>query len=265
MSKHTPILSPRDLLKKTSKARLEDFKSFTIKHPLLLQALDELCSAILDPIPGSIIFLFGLTGVGKTTLLEYLCMKLTELLHDELKEDKGRIPVVKVQLDSPLPGKFDWKDYFRNLLVEMNEPLINRKLNMGQWPIQHVDTVVNETDLILNNLNSASGMRFSAIQALLQRKPLAVLVDDAQHFGAVGSGRKLIDQTNIIKSMADKSRATHVLSGTYELVPLRNLNGQLSRRSTDIYFKRYRADNEPQRQQFISVLYTFQQRLPLGV
>jgi Cdc6-like AAA superfamily ATPase len=235
MSKHIPTTFPRGLLEKSSKERLKYFIDFTAKHPLLTEAYEELWSSILDAIPGSIIFLFGLTGVGKTTLLERIFMKLTERLLDELTEDKGRIPVVRVQLNAPLPGKSEWDDYFKNLLTEMKEPLINRKINMGRWPIQDVNTVNIEKGLT-SKLSSETGVRFSAIQTLAQRNPLAVLVDDAQHFGAIGPGRKLINQLNIIKSMADRSKVKHVLSGTYELLPLRNLNGQLSRRSIDIYF-----------------------------
>ena len=107
-------------------------------------------------------------------------------------------------------------------------------------------------------------MRFAAEQTLRRRRPLAVLLDDAQYFGIISSGRKLLDQLNIIKSLASKSLTTHVLGGTYELIPLRNLNGQLSRRSIDIHFSRYHADNETQRQEFINALYTFQQHLPLA-
>jgi hypothetical protein len=106
-------------------------------------------------------------------------------------------------------------------------------------------------------------MRVAAMQALKNRKPLAVLVDSAQHFGQIGSGRKYLDQLNIIKSMAEKSRVTHVMAGTYELLPFRNLNGQLSRRSIDVHFGRYHADDATQLNEFKNVLFTFQQHLPL--
>jgi hypothetical protein len=93
---------------------------------------------------------------------------------------------------------------------------------------------------------------------------MAVLIDDAQHFGIISSGRRLLDQLNTIKSLADKSEITHVLCGTYEIIPLRNLNGQLSRRSIDINFARYKADDETHREEFINVLNTFQHHLPLA-
>jgi len=38
--------------------------------------------------------------------------------------------------------------------------------------------------------------------------------------------------------MANQTKIVHVLLGTYELLALRNLSGQLSRRSLDIHFCR---------------------------
>jgi hypothetical protein len=50
--------------------------------------------------------------------------------------------------------------------------------------------------------------------------------------------------------------------GTYELMALRNLSGQLSRRSIDIHLPRYGTSKEDIKN-FQSVLWTFQKHLPL--
>jgi AAA domain len=124
---------------------------------------------------------------------------------------------------------------------------------------------LSESDLQLTSSEERSTrvIRIATEQTLTRRRPAAILLDDAQHFGITSSGHRLINQLNVLKSLADKSGITHVLCGTYELIPLRNLNGQLSRRSIDIHFGRYHAEQESHRQQFINVLYTFQERLPL--
>ena len=75
---------------------------------------------------------------------------------------------------------------------------------------------------------------------------------------------KLQDQSDSIKSRsANLTKTVHVLVGTYELLPFRNLSGQLSRRSVDIHFPRYRADRREDYLAFQSVLFTFQRHLPL--
>jgi hypothetical protein len=59
------------------------------------------------------------------------------------------------------------------------------------------------------------------------------------------------------------SKTVHVLVGTYDLLVFRNLSAQLSRRSIDIHFSRYRAANEADMRAFRSVLWSFQRNVPL--
>jgi energy-coupling factor transporter ATP-binding protein EcfA2 len=263
---HSLSTFPRHLLAASNKERLEYFRAFTIKHPLLSRAHEELWCAIRDSNPGSIIFIYGPTGVGKTTLLERMEKQVKEMLLPELKKDCERIPIVRMQLLAPSIGIFDWKDYFQRLLLKFGEPLIAHKLDRSRW-IQPPDPLLkaeNSMGLISYDKSSIRPIRFASERTLQHRRPVAVLIDDAQHFGIISSGRKLLDQLNTIKSLADESKVIHVLSGTYELIPLRNLNGQLSRRSIDIHFGRYHANNEKHRYEFINILYTFQQHLPLA-
>jgi hypothetical protein len=51
------------------------------------------------------------------------------------------------------------------------------------------------------------------------------------------------DQLDSIKSLASSTEIPIVLIGTYELLALRNLSAQLSRRSVDVHFRRYRAEH----------------------
>lgn len=266
MTRRAQNAFPRHLLNEAGNTRLRYFKELTVRHPRLSSAYDELWSAIRDSNPGSIIFLLGPTGVGKSTLLEKLESRLTGAVLSELDEDIERLPVVKVQLLAPILGSFDWKDYFKELLTEMEEPLNDFKEDMEGLQESRLSShkgFRSNRRLLDDNRAGVRPLRFASFQTLKHRRPLAVLIDDAQHFGIVSSGRKLLDQLNAIKTQGDKSLITHVLCGTYELTPLRNLNGQLSRRSFDIHFRRYLAEDEVQRDEFINVLYTFQQHLPL--
>jgi AAA domain len=253
---------PRELLHQPSSARLAYFRALTIGHPLLLRVYDDLRLAIRDSAQGSIIMVQGPAGVGKTTLLQRVEKDLKERLAPDLAQDVERLPVVRIDAIAPESGSFNWKDYFRRLLIALEEPesLIDRKV----IPNQSGATFQSGALRLISRENAVSSrLRHAVEQTLRRRRPLAVLVDDAQHLAIMGSGRKLLDQINTIKSIANLSQITHVLTGTYELMTLRHLNGQLSRRSVDIEFNRYLSDNSEHREAFINCLWTFQQHLPL--
>ena len=92
-----------------------------------------------------------------------------------------------------------------------------------------------------------------------------VPVDEAQHLLKLASGVKLIDQLDWLKSMTNTTGALHILTGTYELLPLRNLNGQAARRGLEIHFPRYQFQPEPDQLAFQRNLLTLLQQISLNV
>lgn len=250
---------PRELLERSPAERRTYFNNFTALHPMLGETYKALRQAICNAMPGAIIMVYGPTGVGKTTLLEGLNRHLTETVLAEMEEDRGRFPVIYTRTVGTEKDKFEWKDFFRRLLIELEEPAVDRKVDMQKWEHHEFNR-----RLIDDHKTSGSQFRYAAEQALKHRRPLALLVDEAQHIGIVGSGQKLLNQLNVLKSMADTTEIPHVLCGTYELLPFRNLNGQLSRRSFDIHFPRYHVDVPEQREAFDNVLWTFQHHIPVA-
>jgi len=250
---------PQELLNQPPAARLSYFKVFTMAHPLLKEAYEKLRSVIREPTGTSLVFVTGPAGVGKTTLRLRLVQKLTEEALPTLATTPGRIPVVGIEAIGPDSVNWNWKDYYRRLLSALDEPLLGSKVKPDPW----VDPMGRKVSLPPLPNEVAPALRQSVELALRHRQPLAVFIDEAQHMSRIASGRKLQDQLDCIKSLANMTRTVHVLVGSYELLAFRNLSGQLSRRSIDVHFRRYRADSASDVQAFLNVLHTFERHLPL--
>lgn len=254
-----PEAFPHELLQRSASERLAYFRSYTVAHPLLKTVSDALRQAIQEPGGASLIFVVGPTGVGKTTLRLRIEQELKQRFLAVGESGLGRIPVVGFEAAAPDSGNFSWKDYYRRALRALEEPLIDYKLDYpmsdpargraGEWTV--AARVCNPE------------LRQALEQALHHRRPAAVLIDEAQHFTKMASGRRLSDQLDCLKSMASLTGRVHVLIGTYELLPCRNLSAQLSRRSIDIHFRRYRADDPRDVIAFQRVIFSFQRHLPL--
>jgi len=245
---------PRSLLDGPRSARLAHFRSYTVAHPLLVEAKEKLTAAIWDSEPNSLVFVVGPTGVGKTTLRIRTEQILTDELRTELEKDRERIAVASVEAMAPESGSFSWRDLFKRLLQRLDEPLIEYKRDL-QAELAQLPSPPRSRP-------TTAHYRYAVEQALQFRRPIAVMID-SQHLAKMASGRRLLDQLDVTKSLASQTRTVHVLFGTYDLLAFRNLNGQLSRRSIDIHFARYHAESTDERRAFISVVRSFARQLPL--
>jgi predicted AAA+ superfamily ATPase len=67
--------------------KLARFSAYTVVHPHLKQAYEEFLDAIGNPGGASLVFLFGPTGVGKTTLLSQIVKVLIDNNSREIQND----------------------------------------------------------------------------------------------------------------------------------------------------------------------------------
>lgn len=251
---------PLELLTRPATERLAYFENYTVAHPRLKEVYEILMRTIAEPAGASFIFVYGASGVGKTTLRLRVEQKLTELALPKLESDRDYVPVVGVEAVAPESRNFNWKDYYTRALIALEEPLIDHKFNY------HVHGIYRNSFGKINVESKvvAPALRRALENALIYRRPDVFFVDEAQHFGKMASGYKVQDQLDCLKSIANMTGILHCLLGTYELLTFRNLSGQLSRRSVDIHFHRYCADSPEDVQAFKSVLLTFQQQIPLA-
>jgi energy-coupling factor transporter ATP-binding protein EcfA2 len=253
-----PSASSRDLLAQPPSVRVQYFKDFAVAHTLLVETKVRLLEAIRDSAPNSLIIVLGPTGVGKTTLLGKIRQLLSARTQEDGTLDSASLPVVSMEATPPESHRFSWRSHFKRLLLAMDEPLVDHKRRMNA-----VDRTTHTMPAFPNDRGATADYHYAVEQALRYRRPKAVLIDEAQHLFALASGRSLEDQLNVLKSLANRSNTVHVLCGTYDLLRIRNLSGQLSRRSIDIHFPRYDVAKASDRRTFARILQTFGEQMPL--
>jgi hypothetical protein len=257
----TAIEAARSKTNKSNDAKLQQFRAVTVAHPHLLAARERLMAVLSDAPRNSVIFVLGPTGVGKSTLRARVKNDLTNTFALQLEKDFALLPVVSIEAEAPDTGIFSWRDHFKRQLDAMREPLINYKLDRKgkPWGLGRPPFPFD-----CGPRSSGADYQYSVEQAVRFRRPVAVLIDEAQHLTKVGSGRRLEDQLDVIKSIANHTLTPHVLIGTYDLLSFRNLSGQLSRRSLDVHFSRYRVDRPGEAAIFRNVVRSFASHLPVN-
>jgi hypothetical protein len=122
---------PHELLEKSKEARLAYFKAYTVAHPALKWAEQAVWSALREPAGALLIFVFGPTGVGKTTLLTHIEKRLIEQASPLLERDRGHLPAIKLEVPSPSPSarQFKWSNFYKRAVMSVNEPLVNYKVD----------------------------------------------------------------------------------------------------------------------------------------
>ena len=246
---------PKKLLEAADKDKVDFFINKKVKHIHLANAYQKLKKTLMQGDPTQIIFIYGATGVGKTTL----CNRLEKDLYNEPDLNLGCIPAARIEAAAPSSGSFDWKEYYRSGLESLGEPLIDRKLDPN--------TVFEKRKImksaVISKRSSISDLRNAFELALYHRGLSAFIVDEAQHLKKVLSGRNLIDQMDTIKSIANRTGVKQVLVGTYELIGLTDLSGQLNRRTTEIHLPRYRYEIDGELDEFIKVLVNLELSMPV--
>ena len=244
-----PPLFDRALLLQPPDVRQEYFEQHClIEHPRLLEALDAILEAICAPgeevqtrRPGTMVLVIGPARVGKTTLIHLLEERLLAYAASRMRADPHFIPFASLTAPESGSGRFDWIDFYRPVLRQLGNPFVDSPTH----PIR------------------ARQMREATQAAYLERKPLAIIVDEAHHLAEVARGSRLQSQLNHLKNFENTTGVSHILVGTYEMRPFRKINPQLACRSIDVHFPRYDMTKEQDCLIFKSILWALQRQLPV--
>jgi hypothetical protein len=228
-----------EVLKASPEARKEFYRAYRAGHRNILAAAEELLRLIREPAGAEVIYLIGATGVGKTTLLEYVIAKLYEMALPVMDKFPGRVPAAYIVAESPDRGTYDWSRHYINTMLALDEVLIDKKVYLPSARESQEQQALPRAEKMRRH---RMALRTGAENTLMYRIMYAFFVDEAQFITKRRSGEGLVDQADTIRSVAARSKILHVLAGTYELLLLRNLSGQLGRRSHTVHFRRYKIE-----------------------
>lgn len=229
---------PRELLERPVDERKAYFKNHPIAHTKIREVADVLLRLIREPGDAEVIHLIGPTGVGKSTVMKYVIKMLFEAALPELERNPGQIPAAYIVARNPEKGSYDWKEHYISTMLALDEVLIDRKIYLPEpGPRRDEDRA-----RVVERVGRAAALRRATESTLRNRIKFGFFVDEAQYMTKHKSGLGLENQADTIRSIAFESGTLHILVGTYALRFLRNLNGQLGRRSHTVHFERYRTD-----------------------
>jgi AAA domain len=234
-----------------ARARLEAFKAVKVKHPRLEESDRRITQAIEEHAGYSHLWVYGPTGVGKSTVTQYVTSRF-------VSEEPNRavVPVVWVEARPSDTGMYTRLDYYSQVLSRLREhaAVKDRLMNLalGARPSQKTVNAVEWLE-----------MREAVEYTLARLQVKAVVIDEAQHLLQVSAPLRPMDQLNWLNSLTNHTQVLHVLVGPYDLYDVRNLFGQAARRGRDVHFPRYHLERKEERMEFVGALRYLLEHVPL--
>jgi hypothetical protein len=243
------------LLTRPAPERLQHFRSYVAKHKRLTDLDKQITAALDEPAGAGFMFVVGPTGIGKSTVRDVIFRRVINQAMAEMQTDPGYIPIAGIEVIASGHKSYNWHDHWTRALDALEEPLIEHKTLPARSKIDRLTSGARLRE-------RTAALRRSFEIGARNRRLRAFTLDEAQHLTHVPA-TLLRYQLETVKSVANLSKALHVLFGTYELLLLRNASGQLGRRAVTVHFDRYQAKSDQDILAFAEVVQSFQLQMPL--
>lgn len=206
--------------------------------------------------PGTVCFLTGASGAGKTTTLDILP---NETFGNPSTWRKDHIPVIRVSANNEQHGRFSQKRLIFDLFCALEDPF------RGDPNIALPGDVLARAE---EKMDGIAEWRWMAIVERLGRAyGLQLLIVDEANLMCLAPGRRSpSDYLDALRNLAAKAKIRIVLAGTYDLLEVWNHNAQINRRCITVHIERYKKAPSD-KQDFLGVLAGIecQLELPVGI
>ncbi len=225
-----------------------------ITHPRIKDAIDEIKTQ-LSLGKGHIILVTGPAGVGKTTLSQTLEVDLQKRYLSEMNNNPGLIPVLKVEARATSEKNFNWKLFYNTILSQL-EMSMDAPAGVAYGIDPHTNHMYRPLG---HSKNTTDGLRAKVEYALRARGVKVLMIDEGGHLTNV-SDSQMKRQTDALKSLSNCAECQIILFGSYDILGVSRLSGQLARRIEEIHFSRYKVDVADDVQSFYVFLETLESR-----
>jgi len=234
---------------------VDPLTSLRVRHTRVEKLITDL-STSLDP-EGPILAVIGPSGVGKSVLGHFLVEDAIMEHAQEMAEDPGFLPAIRVEAPNSGEAEFSWRMFYTRILEALGDNMDMPRQAYG------VDYVTGRLIRPAHNGNhTLSGLRMAVERALIARKVLFVVIDEAAQITRHRKGDRLIAQIDTLKSLSNSCGVQLVLLGSYDLYDLVSLSAQIARRIQVMHFQRYQQGIAEDELAFDGSLKSFQATHP---
>lgn len=259
VTREQPALYPPGLQHAPAMEKLKFFKNVIIEHDQFDDTIEQLDDHVQSGLKGTMIVLVGPAGVGKSSIGETACSRMNQEFFERFPGDLHTIPAAMIEAWAPESDKFDWQDFYEQLLTVLQVPLIGATL-------PEVKRVIAGRELLLPLFSNAGQPTLRELRNRLrraikdERRPSMIFVDEASSVLVSPRKERVKRQANTLRSIVNKVETLLVLSGAYDLYDLVLETGQLARRGQVVHMRGYLKSEHDS---FCRALIALQNSMPL--
>lgn len=230
----------------------------TLQHARFKQAVSAAQVCATQTTPGTVIFVSGPSGAGKTTLNKFLRKSLYRTVDES---SRNQIPLIAVTAANSQGGYFSSKDFYTRMLEELGDPFRQMGTVAPDTSAQIREFLMQPfwTSIRVSMTEDRIRRAFEHLARAVELK--SILIDEGQSMCLTHVNRSPSDHLESLKCLAEQLGIIIFIFGTYDLLEIWNHSAQLNRRTHLIHLRRYDADIDADRNAFFAVLRMYDKAL----